>query len=119
MKHMMIQLVSAWTILVLSWMFYACPSKSTIHEEAQKLTAEYIHDSLQRDYSSDEEAEDALFKVKLLRAATKDYGTFLTFWVGAFFTTWLVFGGILVSCSYFWHRRKHPVITGNTITQDN
>lgn len=108
MKHMMIQLMGAWTILVFSWMFYACPSESAIHQEAQKLTAEYIHDSFQGGYSSNEEAEDALFKVKLLRAATKDYGTFLALWVGAFVTAWLVFGGILVSSAYFWYRHKHP-----------
>ncbi|MCP1606019.1 hypothetical protein [Pseudomonas citronellolis] len=108
MRHMMIQLVGAWTILVFSWMLYACPSKSTIHEAAQKLTAEYIHDSLQGGYSSSEEAEEALFKAKFLRAATKDYGTFLALWVGAFVTAWLIFGGILASSAYFWYRRKHP-----------
>lgn len=117
MRHMMIQLVGAWTILVFSWMFYACPSKSTIQEEAQKLAAEYIHDSLQGGYSSSEEAEDALFKVKLLRAATKDYSTFLVIWAGAFVTAWLVLGGILVGCAYFWHRKRYPATAESTTTK--
>lgn len=109
MKHMMIQLVGAWTIVVFSWMIYLCPNEATIRQEAQRLTAQHIHDSFQGGYSSSEEAEDSTFKIKFLRAAAADYGTFLALWVGAFFAIWLILGGILVSSAYFWYRRKHPV----------
>ncbi len=108
MKRMMINLVCAWTVLVFSWMIYACPSESTLRNDAQDMTIEHVQQSYNNGYGSPQEAEEASLQAQIVKLAAADYSSFLLLWVGTFITIWLVCGGVMMGLAYWWHRKNYP-----------